>query len=348
MRTVLCSGCRGGGALPAQRGGEGVCKGGCLPEGCVFQHAPGKGGVYPSMHWAGGMSVDRILDTCLWKQYLSTTTLRTVKIRPVLKNLKIIKYITGKIIGQQTELFEFNQRDVFPVRDFALSEGWQARRFGINNLSVFTQGGAQPVCLHTRGSSTCLSSHKGELNLSVFTQGGAQPVCLHTRGSSTCLSSHKGELNLSVFTPGGAQPVKKEKIARERVDSRWIRKGQILIQTETWVVFRLTFILFGVIVPRRQFSKFYLFEGDTKFWHCFTMWRTRLSLQPENEVWGKVMFLHLCVILFRVGLASQHASQVTLPGESGSGGSASRGGGDLHPGEGLGRHPPCSNTGYGQ
>ena len=40
---------------------------------------------------------------------------------------------------------------------------------------------------------------------------------------------------------------------------------------------------------------------------------------------GKVMFLHLCIILFTAGLASQHASQVTWPG-----GSASRG--SLHPG----------------
>ena len=37
-------------------------------------------------------------------------------------------------------------------------------------------------------------------------------------------------------------------------------------------------------------------------------------LLPANEVWGKVMFLHLCVILFMAGggwLASKHASQVT-------------------------------------
>ena len=32
------------------------------------------------------------------------------------------KHITGKIIRQQTELFELNKRDVFPVRDFFLSE----------------------------------------------------------------------------------------------------------------------------------------------------------------------------------------------------------------------------------
>ena len=34
-------------------------------------------------------------------------------------------------------------------------------------------------------------------------------------------------------------------------------------------------------------------------------------LPPANEVWGKVMFLQLCVILFMGGVASQHASQVT-------------------------------------
>ena len=69
-------------------------------------------------------------------------------------------------------------------------------------------------------------------------------------------------------------------------------------------------------------------------------------LPPANKVWGKVMFLHLCVILFTgvEGLASQHASQVTWPrdvylqGE----GSASRGvclQGGLHPG-GVGQIPP--------
>ena len=142
MRTVRCSSRRMGG-LPAQ----GVsAQGGVCPEGCV----------YPSMHWEWGVSapvyagihhlpVDRILDTRLWKHYLSVTTLRTVKITPVLKNLKIIKYITGKIIGQQTKLFEFNQRDVFPVRDFALSESRQVWCFRIKHL----------VCPHTRGSSTC-------------------------------------------------------------------------------------------------------------------------------------------------------------------------------------------------
>ena len=102
-----------------------------------------------------------------------------------------------------------------------------------------------------------------------------------------------------------------------------------------------------------------------------------MSLPPANEVLGKVMFLHLCVILFgggEVGLASQHASQVIWLGGLPSGGSASvgvciqrrgvciqkwvciwRG---LHPGVCLqgGLHPggrPCprdklDTTGYGQ
>ena len=63
-----------------------IGRGGCLPGGCVCS-----GGVYLSMHWAGGCllqcmlgytlpPVDRILDTHLWKHYLSATTLRTVKL----------------------------------------------------------------------------------------------------------------------------------------------------------------------------------------------------------------------------------------------------------------------------
>ena len=57
-------------------------------------------------------------------------------------------------------------------------------------------------------------------------------------------------------------------------------------------------------------------------------------LPTANGVWSKVMFLHLSVILFTGGLASQHASQVRSPG-------------GLHPegisaskGEGLGKPPP--------
>ena len=43
--------------------------------------------------------------------------------------------------------------------------------------------------------------------------------------------------------------------------------------------------------------------------HCTSM--NLKYLLPANEVWDKVMFLHLCVILFTGGLASQNASQVT-------------------------------------
>ena len=63
-------------------------------------------------------------------------------------------------------------------------------------------------------------------------------------------------------------------------------------------------------------------------------------LPPANEVWGKVMFLHLCVILFTGGSASR--------GGLHPGGSASRAG--LHrKGRGLGRSLPKSDTtGRGQ
>ena len=72
------------------------------------------------------------------------------------------------------------------------------------------------------------------------------------------------------------------------------------------------------------------------------MWTTNL-LPPANEVWDKVMFSQAFVCPHWMGvLASQHASQVTWPGdgglhpgESASGGSASRKAyiqGGLHPG----------------
>ena len=47
------------------------------------------------------------------------------------------------------------------------------------------------------------------------------------------------------------------------------------------------------------------------------IFRKVTSLPPAKEVWGKVMFLNLPVILFTGGggqVASQHASQVTCPG----------------------------------
>ena len=120
MRTVRCSGRRGegewgggvcvcaqlgvcvqGGVYPGRgvRPGGclyrkvfawcGVCLKGCLPWGCLptrgvypegcLPRGPG-GCVYLSMHWGRHPPVDRIIDTRLWKRYLSSTTLRTVKI----------------------------------------------------------------------------------------------------------------------------------------------------------------------------------------------------------------------------------------------------------------------------
>ena len=74
MRTVCCSGCRGVGVSTRGVSAHG---GVCLGWG-VYPSIHWTGVWYPSMHW--GVSVDRILDTRLWKHYLSATTLRTVKI----------------------------------------------------------------------------------------------------------------------------------------------------------------------------------------------------------------------------------------------------------------------------
>ena len=70
MRTVRCSGRQGCVCIPACTVQGGVCpgcvsdKGGVL--GGVSHHALGQGGVTPP-------PVDRILDTRLWKHYLSAT-----------------------------------------------------------------------------------------------------------------------------------------------------------------------------------------------------------------------------------------------------------------------------------
>ena len=76
--TVRRSGCRGWGEAFAQGG---VCPlwGGVYPGG----DCPGgvsAWGVHPSMHWGRHHPTpgDGMLDTGLWKHYLSTTTLRTV------------------------------------------------------------------------------------------------------------------------------------------------------------------------------------------------------------------------------------------------------------------------------
>ena len=54
-------------------------------------------------------------------------------------------------------------------------------------------------------------------------------------------------------------------------------------------------------------------------------------LPPANEVWGKVIFLQVSVILFTGRLAYQHASQVTWLWGLPPGGSASRGVGQTPP-----------------
>ena len=64
------------------------------------------------------------------------------------------------------------------------------------------------------------------------------------------------------------------------------------------------------------------------------MW---LLLPPSNEVWGKVMFFHLCVILFTGGRSASGGESLP-PGGSAFGGVCID--------WGLGRPP--STTGYGQ
>ena len=53
-------------------------------------------------------------------------------------------------------------------------------------------------------------------------------------------------------------------------------------------------------------------DGHCSGWYA-SYWNAFL-LPPANDVWGKVMFWHLCVILFTGGSLSQHASQVTWRG----------------------------------
>ena len=70
-------------------------------------------------------------------------------------------------------------------------------------------------------------------------------------------------------------------------------------------------------------------------------------LTPANEVLGKVMLLHLCVILFTGGLhpAGNYIQGVCIQGGLHSRGSASTGSAS----KGVGQAPPPWNTtGYGQ
>ena len=67
-------GCTCSGGVPA----EGVY----LPRGCTcWGCVPARGftclGVYPSMHWDRHTPVNRMTDRCLWKYYLTATSLRT-------------------------------------------------------------------------------------------------------------------------------------------------------------------------------------------------------------------------------------------------------------------------------
>ena len=91
---------------------------------------------------------------------------------------------------------------------------------------------------------------------------------------------------------------------------------------------------------KRMFLSSILQDMTSCLISCLTYLRhvTQCFLPPANEVWGKVMFLHLCVILFTGGwLPSMHDRSH----DQGVGGSASRGrsaskgvciGGGLHAG----------------
>ena len=86
----------------------------------------------------------------------------------------------------------------------------------------------------------------------------------------------------------------------------------------------------GLAFIKRMFLSSILLQDMTScLISCLTYLRhvTQCFLQTANEVWGKVMFLHLCVILLTGVLASQHVSQVTWPvgGLPPGSGSASRG-----------------------
>ena len=65
--------CEGGDVWPGGCLLAGICPGGCLPG--MSAHGVSTQGVYPSMHLGRHPPpVDRILDTCLWKHYLSATS----------------------------------------------------------------------------------------------------------------------------------------------------------------------------------------------------------------------------------------------------------------------------------
>ena len=75
-------------------------------------------------------------------------------------------------------------------------------------------------------------------------------------------------------------------------------------------------VCFPTICPLNQ-----LYQRWIWVIHCVQVRKPRMDNQTRDcssvvtEVWDKVMFLHLSVIVFtRGGLVSQHASQVTWPG----------------------------------
>ena len=80
MHTIRCSGWRvSASGVTVQRD---VClEGVYLGEGCLPMGMSAREGICLSSCWDTHPPVDRILDTCLWKHYLSATTLRTVNMK---------------------------------------------------------------------------------------------------------------------------------------------------------------------------------------------------------------------------------------------------------------------------
>ena len=80
MHTIRCSGWRvSASGVTVQRD---VClEGVYLGEGCLPMGMSAREGVCLSSCWDTHPPVNRILDTCLWKHYLSATTLRTVNMK---------------------------------------------------------------------------------------------------------------------------------------------------------------------------------------------------------------------------------------------------------------------------
>ena len=131
MRTVRCSGRRGG-CLPA-RGGVCpspcwvTCLGGCLPQSML----------------------DRILDTCLWKHYLSATTvadgnnfiwflfmLLQVCLRNICRLRSTVSASTLKPSVDFTSKFYVNNRKQRELLENAIPDRWAMAILYSNGLSV--------------------------------------------------------------------------------------------------------------------------------------------------------------------------------------------------------------------